>query len=250
MRILAVSDLHYSLKQLDWVAAHSSDYQLVVVAGDSLDVAGIVPLEAQSVVILEYLSLVRTSASLAVGSGNHDLTGPDGNGEQAALWLGAASTPGVATDGQSLDLDGLLVTVCPWWDGPVGRAAVVAQLATDAGRRSGRRWMWVYHWPPLGSTTCWTGSRDYGDSDLVDWIAEYGPDIVLTGHVHQSPFVDRGSWVDRCGRTWVFNAGNQRGPVPARIELDLTGHTASWISQMGTEVIDLDSEVVPARSAM
>ena len=42
MRILLVSDLHYTLQQLDWVTSVASDYDLVVVAGDTLDIASIV----------------------------------------------------------------------------------------------------------------------------------------------------------------------------------------------------------------
>ena len=142
------------------------------------------------------------------------------------------------TDGDSLRLDDTLVTICPWWDGPICRELVARQLITDATHRPAR-WVWVYHWPPIGSPTCWTGSRDDGDSDLVEWITEHQPDLVLCGHVHQSPFADKGSWVDRLGETWVFNAGNQRGPIPTRIEIDLTAGTPSRTSLMGKETVDL-----------
>ena len=57
------------------------------------------------------------------------------------------------------------------------------------------------------------------------WIEEFQPDVVLTGHVHESPFKSDGSWMDRIGNTWVFNAGHQIGKVPAFIELDLSGAT-------------------------
>ena len=56
MRILLVSDLHYSLKQLDWVASIAAGYDLLVVAGDHLDIASIVEPDAQIAVVLEYLS--------------------------------------------------------------------------------------------------------------------------------------------------------------------------------------------------
>lgn len=246
MRILHVSDLHYSLRQLDWVVAAASSFDLVVVAGDNLDISSYVPLDAQSVVVLNYLSLLHGAGRLAVSSGNHDLTGPDRNGEQSALWLADAKAAGICSDGDSLRLGDCLVTVCPWWDGPAGKAAVEAQLAADGSERPSR-WIWVYHWPPLGSPTCWTGKRDYGDEELGGWIDRFGPDIVLTGHVHQSPFNAQGSWADRVGRTWVFNAGNQKGPVPARIELDLDAEQARWVSLMGVEEVDLRAQTVPDR---
>jgi Icc-related predicted phosphoesterase len=250
VRILLVSDLHYTLPQLDWVVGESSTFDLVVLAGDHLDISSTVPLDAQSIVILRYLNLLRAQTHVAVSSGNHDLTGPDGQGEQAALWLAGARAAGVAIDGDSLLLeDDTLVTICPWWDGPAGRDAVAAQLAADAARRP-RRWVWVYHWPPLGSPTCWTGRRHYGDGDLVGWIDEHRPDIVLTGHVHDPPFKPDGSWADRIGDTWVFNAGRQIGSVPARVELDLDadGGRATWISLLGDEELLLTDLAAPVRS--
>lgn len=106
--------------------------------------------------------------------------------ERAALWLEEARAAGVPTDGDSLLIGDTLITVCPWWD-PVGRDAVAAHVARDDARRPAK-WVWVYHWPPLGSPTCWTGRRQYGDEDLGGWIAEHRPDVVLTGHVHDPPF--------------------------------------------------------------
>ena len=80
------------------------------------------------------------------------------------------------------------------------------------------------------------------------WIDEYQPEAVLTGHVHESPFKAAGSWVDRIGDTWVFNAGHQIGPVPARIELDFTGGQATWVSLLGTEEVDLAAAGAPERT--
>ena len=247
MRVLLVSDLHYGLPQLDWVVDAAARFDLVVVAGDCLNIASAVPLDAQSTVISRYLSLLDEATTLVVSSGNHDLTGPDANGEQSALWLAGARAAGITTDGGSLQLGDTLVTACPWWDGPLGREALVAQLADDAARRPAR-WMWVYHWPPLGSPTCWTGRKSYGDTELGGWIDEFAPDLVLAGHVHESPFTDGGSWIDRIGSTWVLNAGHQIGHVPARIELDLDAGTARWVSLMGVEDADLNSGMVPERT--
>ena len=246
MRILLVSDLHYSLPQFDWVVAASASFDVVVLAGDSLNLNSSVPLDAQSVVVHHYLDLIAPKTQLVVSSGNHDLTGPDASGEQSALWL--HDLPGeIHTDGESLSLGDALITICPWWDGPLGRADVVAQITADAARRPAK-WVWVYHWPPLGSPTCWTGRRDYGDADLREWIEQFQPDIVLAGHVHESPFKSNGSWNDRIGNTWVFNAGHQIGTVPAFMELDLTLQQAKWDSIMGTESVDLHDAMAPART--
>lgn len=247
MKILLTSDLHYTLRQFDWVVAAASDFDLVVLAGDHLDISSTVSLDAQIVVIQGYLRLLKAATKVAVSSGNHDLTGVDGQGEHAALWLDSTHDDGVPTDRDSLVVDDTLVTVCPWWDGPAGRAAVAAQLAADAARRP-NTWIWVYHWPPVGSTTSWTGRKHYGDADLGAWIDEHQPDYVLTGHVHDPPFKVDGGWADRIGRTWVFNAGHQIGPVPTRVEIDTDRQTATWFSLLGAETIDLTVTATPART--
>ena len=56
MRILMVSDLHYTLKQFDWVTQVASEYDLVIVAGDHLSIASPVDPDAQIAVVLEYLA--------------------------------------------------------------------------------------------------------------------------------------------------------------------------------------------------
>jgi Icc-related predicted phosphoesterase len=247
VRILLVADLHYRLPQFDWVVRAAPSFDLVVMAGDHLDIGSAVSLDAQAVVVLQYLSLLQSAGHVAVSSGNHDLTGPDARGEQAALWLAEARAAGVPSDGDSLLLGDTLITICPWWDGPAGHAAVDAQLTADAARRPAR-WVWVYHWPPLGSPTCWTGRRHYGDADLVRWIDQHRPDMVLSGHVHQPAFRSDGAWADRMGDTWIFNAGHQIGPVPAHIEIDLTAGSAAWRSLLGGEDLRLDAPRAPPRT--
>lgn len=247
MRILLVADLHYALPQLDWVVAAAPEFDLVVLAGDHLDVASSVPLEAQCLVIEKYVALLAATTTTVVSSGNHDLTGPDAAGEQAPLWFEHLRQPGVHLDGASIDLGDTLITVCPWWEGDVGKAALAEQFRRDAVRRP-RHWIWVYHWPPIDSTTSWTGKRHYGDPDLAGWIDEFRPDFVLTGHVHESPFKPDGGWIDRVGSTWVLNAGRQIGPVPARIEIDLEGGEAAWLTMLGVETQQLDDHTVAPRS--
>ena len=247
MRLLLVSDLHYSLPQWDWLVRAAPRYDLVVLAGDSLDIASPVPVDVQCVVVLRYLALLQAAGRVVICSGNHDLTGPDARGEQAALWLDEARAAGIATDGDMLHLDDTRVTVCPWWDGPLGRTALEERLAREAPHR-GARWIWVYHWPPMGSPTCWTGRRHYGDTELGAWIERHQPELVLTGHVHEPPFKPAGAWAERRGRTWVFNAGRQIGPVPAHIEIDLERGTAAWHSMMGSESLELAASASPPRA--
>ena len=233
MKCLLVSDLHYTLKQYDWVARVAPSFDLVVIAGDHLDISSAVSLDAQVVVILKYLQRVHPKTTLLVSSGNHDLTARDDDEEKVARWMSRVRQLGVASDGDWLEVGDTSFTICPWWDGPHAQSRVEAMLESAAARRTGR-WIWVYHAPPEGPLS-WTGKRHYGDGLLPTLIRHHRPDAVLCGHIHEAPFKADGSWIDRIDDTWLFNAGRQIGDVPARVEIDFGARAARWISLAGLD---------------
>ncbi len=242
MKCLLVSDLHYALKQYDWTAAAAADFDVVVIGGDHLDISGHVDGRVQIAVILKYLKRVRSQTQLVVCSGNHDLDARNEAGEKVARWMNKVRRLGIPTDGDSLAVGDTLFTICPWWDGPATRQAVAEQLARDAEKPK-KSWIWVYHSPPEGSPTSRGRDRSFGDVDLAGWIATFRPDIVLTGHIHQAPFESAGSWADRLGSTWIFNAGRQIGPTPTHIALHLGEREALWFSLTGNQAVRLDAPV-------
>jgi hypothetical protein len=73
----------------------------------------------------------------------------------------------------------------------------------------------------------------------VQWIERHQPSMVISGHVHQSPFIPQGSWFDRLGATWIFNAGLQPGRPPVYIVLDIDDGMAFWLSAGDGQYIDL-----------
>jgi Icc-related predicted phosphoesterase len=238
VRILSVSDLHYRLPHFDWLLDASRNVDVVVIAGDLADVVNPVPVEVQSVVLATYLDRLAEQSLVVVSSGNHDLDGPGGHGEQVAGWLQRAARDRVVVDGATADLDGIRFTACPWWDGPLTRAEVDEQLS-EAGADPPATWVWAYHSPPAGTPLCRDRRREFPDHDLAGWIERHQPALVFTGHIHQAPWVDGGSWRARVGRTWVFNAGKQIGPVPAHVLVDTDQATAHWFGVVDSETVSL-----------
>lgn len=236
MRILLASDLHYRLRQFDWLARAAPDFDVVVVAGDHVDSFLGVPVEVQVAALGATLGAMSQGTRVIVCSGNHDLDARNAHGEMAAAWVRRLAAQGVAVDGDTVQVGDTLFTVCPWWDGPASRAEVESQLlAASAHRSPGMRWVWIHHAPPQCALS-WNGKRHFADAALAALIERHAPDVVLCGHIHEAPFRNGGSWVDRIGRTWLFNAGHQIGDVPARVEIDLDAGEARWISLAGEEV--------------
>ena len=264
MRFLLVSDLHYALQQYDWTTAVAPQFDVVVIAGDHLDGHSSVDGNVQIVVLLKCFERLMGRTRLLVSSGNHDLDSRDGGGERVARWMERVRALGIPTDGDSIVIPGTgeesgggaaeeigeaarrdtLVTVCPWWDGESARKKIGGQISGDFARKRSDptigTWVWVYHAPPSGSPTCWDGKKHYGDAALFKWIDFYQPDLVFTGHIHQAPFSAEGSWIDRIGKTWIFNSGRQIGRTPAFVVVDTAAREAAWFSLQGAQSASLE----------
>lgn len=82
MKCLLVADLHYSLKQLDWLLEAATGMDLVIVAGDHLDIAAHVNGPVQIAVVNKYFRRLAARAKTVVCSGNHDLDATNAEGEK------------------------------------------------------------------------------------------------------------------------------------------------------------------------
>lgn len=245
MKLLSVADLHYTLKQWDWLLSVAARFDLLLLPGDLLDIVSPVALDVQILVVKKYLRRLPQELPVLICSGNHDGDHRNSAGESVAGWLRERLEPHILVDGDSFLQDGVLFTLCPWWDGERSKSEVAQILERDAGKDR-RKWIWLYHAPPAGSRLAWDGKREHGDAAVAEWIWRYQPDLVMGGHIHQAPFVKDGIWMDRMGRTVLFNAGKQIGPVPAHVELDLEAGMATWRSLAGVETAGLAADQAAA----
>ncbi|MGR8999987.1 MAG: metallophosphoesterase family protein [Gammaproteobacteria bacterium] len=238
MKILVASDLHYRLKQFDWLERQADDYDAIVIAGDMLDISSYLDLNVQIVVITNYLKKISQKTHLLVCSGNHDGNEKNEADEFIAPWLQEIRNRRLSVDGDNVYFGNTLITIFPWWDGEVTKLEVSEQFE-KASRLQYERWIWIYHAPPDNSPTSWAGKRFIGDIELNKWIDRYQPDLVISGHIHESPFKPDGSWADRIGKTWVLNAGSYIGDVPPHIVIYLEAMDAEWYSLAGNDIRQL-----------
>ena len=249
MKMLFVADLHYTLKQFDWLAANAGGFDVVVIGGDLLDLGSALTIDVQIVVVEKYLARLSQRTKVLVSSGNHDGDARSAADESICRWLHDAKAEQLFVDGDTVETGGALITICPWWDGPESRTQLEKLLAQDAARPKSK-WIWIHHAPPEGSPVSWAGKKFGGDEFLVQWIQQYQPDLVLCGHIHNAPFLAKGSWIDRLGRTWVFNPGKQIGPNPTYLLFDLEKMSVEWVSLEGQVVQQLDLPVGTAINAV
>jgi Icc-related predicted phosphoesterase len=238
MKILVVADIHYSLPQFDWIEHHASEYDWLIIAGDVLDLAGHADLDTQIVVVRKYLARLRALTKVFVCSGNHDGDVRNQADEVVAAWLQKSRAENLFVDGDGYSHPDVRITVLPWWDGPVTQKEMLEILEAERELPKST-WILVHHAPPDNSPVCWAGKKHIGDPVFLETLQRLQPDFAFSGHIHNSPFDPSGSWIDRIGKTWVFNPGRQLGGFPAHIQIDLEEMTAAWVTVYGVEVRDL-----------
>ena len=125
MRCLVIADLHYSLPQFDWLLSAAPQFDLVILAGDALDIGSRVDFRAQIVVVKKYLAQLAGTTRVILCSGNHDLDQRSPEGEKISRWIGEARELGIACDGDSLTVG----------DTAVHGMSLVGRTAGQAGDR-------------------------------------------------------------------------------------------------------------------
>ena len=250
MRMLITADLHSRRDWFDWLLLQQAD--LTIVAGDLLD-----GFRADGLLV-QMLEMRRWSARfpghLAVCSGNHDhnnlalqdprarrLAGIHGDERPEVLsllltehWMDCLENDRIVTDRRTKVVmtpgGRLVVTAIPYdFDGDENHV----DLWEEGGRLQRQEqtpWLVLHHEPPAGLKV---GGR-IGNRQLCHKIQEYRPDFVVSGHLHNQPYV--GSFADRLDGTWCFNPGHPehdqavKSDTPNHIILDLAGRTATWLA--------------------
>jgi Icc-related predicted phosphoesterase len=216
MTILHVTDFHFNKRWFDWLLHRAPAHHLVVMSGDMLDLSAATPHRRQ----IEWVSnwLNDFPRPICVCSGNHDLEW-DGEAERwtPAYWLRDLVNPGLWTDGQRVELNGISFLNIGATTRPKGGAADV----------------WVVHAPPsktLVSTRA--NGTDAGDPDLVSPSRRYAPRLVLSGHVH-NPL----HWRERRNEILFLNPGRSaEGAFPNHILVRTDSMSSQFISGPSADI--------------
>ena len=84
--------------------AAAPQFDLVIFAGDALDIGSCVDFRAHIVVVKKYLALLSRVTRVVLCSGNHDLDERNPEGEKISRWVGEMRELGIVSDGDSFAL--------------------------------------------------------------------------------------------------------------------------------------------------
>ncbi len=251
MKILHVTDIHFTLPWLDWVIARQGEYDVIVISGDLADNAKVsrgINYKSQWIELRSRLALLGKPTFIC--GGNHDVDpdsviGADHAARVASMAAVGASDlyravnglPFVRTDG-AVEVLGGYRFICSAFR----RTDVVAAEAI----RSPEPVILVSHVGPAGFPVAWEGEGDGADERLGDLAFKLSAgSLILCGHFHK-----RRHWVSTLGRATCLNPGNRFGArVPQHVVVDTTAGTAVLHIDGRTEVSVIPSIVNAAVAA-
>jgi Icc-related predicted phosphoesterase len=215
MKILHVSDLHFTKHWYHWLSNEAPAHDLLVISGDLLDLHNVTAHSKQIQWVSQWID--SHPRPVCVCSGNHDLEW-DARTERwtPAYWLRAFDNPLVRGDGQRVMLDGLSLLTISCTTRPKGAPADI----------------WVVHAPPTNTAVARRPSgRDAGDPDLVASVRSHTPRVVLAGHVH-----DPIHWHERTESTLYLNPGHTAGaPFPNHIILQTQDMSCRFFADQNSD---------------
>lgn len=169
MRILHTADIHANHEWFEWIANNCMAFDLLVIAGDLLNLFSNIRQHDQAKAVRSWLSALK--AQTIVCTGNHDhWVAPHGIIDTAAegRWLASLNGHGniVATDGNSVRLNEVTFVVNGWGQRPTSGGDIL-----------------VTHAPPAGNPCATSNGYDFGDPELL-YTTGQRPKLILAGHVH------------------------------------------------------------------
>ena len=204
MRCLVVADLHYSLPQFDWLLAAAPQFDVVIFAGDALDIGSFVDFRAQILVVKKYLSLLSGMTWVHFCSGNHDLDERSAEGEK--MRAGSARSANSASPATVMNSPSATCTPrCV--RGGTGRGEEPPRSpASRRGSRTGATLDPAHHAPRANSPTSWGGKRSSAMSNRRIGSCSSSRRR-RSGPTSSSPLYSRRLVVRPAGTTGVFNRG-------------------------------------------
>ena len=248
MKFLLTADLHYRLDWYEWILKNAPDYDAIAVAGDLLDMSQ--DLLPQVEFLRGWVAKMRLAGTpLFLCDGNHDFNSSalpwpinpneHPSPEQAAFgqrarlaehWMDALVDEGASIVSGMVkvfpELDNLIVSSLFYEPEDDDVNYSLFEKGAQLRRASPRSpWLVLSHRPPIGLI----GREGTGSQFVGEWVDQFQPRIVLSGHDHQSPFAND-TCCERIGLSHAFNPGHRTEAVayPCHIALDTKTMKYQW----------------------
>jgi hypothetical protein len=206
MRALLVADLKGNAERLRWLEAQASQFDLVAIAGNFLDVFSSIPLKSQVAHAKSFLQTLRQKTCVAFCSGNHDTIDEITSSPRGPVptWIAQLDfEPKLVADGQTRIVKTRLLVTTLSFIATVDQKRRSLESGATAQEKCGLPWL-VLHHIPLHSDQIMA----YDATVSEQLVRDFRPTIWFTGSSQDSTESRGVKWVEQIDETSVIHTGH------------------------------------------
>jgi Calcineurin-like phosphoesterase len=237
MRLLLTAELGQNPRWFKWLDEGSKNYDLVVIAGDFIDVFRPEPVNAQILKAKAFLRSLAQHTRVAVSSGNHDTVDevvPSPRGPVPMWMAGLDSINTLLSDGRtSVIRQRLIVTTLSYIANIDQKRSWLAEGA-ELRKKTNLPWLVVHHHPPV-----FEGGAGPEEVSAGRLLKEFGPTMWIGGRFFDQAHPRGFTWMQTIDQSIVLNVsqtaaagGFREAAFPNHIVFDLERGTIQWNSSL------------------
>jgi hypothetical protein len=174
-----------------WLETRASDFEMICIAGDLLDMFSAVPQSEQIDHAIGFLIRLAAGTRVAVCSGNQDQIQTEDLFSSAPWLQEFADLENIIPDDKTVVIGQELVITTISYSAPTQRRLALMEQGENLRSVRELRWLVMHHIPP----TWHAAVKDSEEIQAEGLVSEFEPDYFGCGHLHQLPQVSERGWL-------------------------------------------------------
>jgi predicted MPP superfamily phosphohydrolase len=175
MRLLLTAELGQNHRWLKWLDEGSRNYDLVVIAGDFINVFRPEPLNVQILKAKAFLRSLAQKTRVAISSGNHDTADEIASSSRGPIPMWMAGLDSISTllsDGRTSIIRQQLIVTALSYISTIDQKRLCLAEGAELRKKTNLPWLVIHHHPPV-----FEGGAGPEELSAGRLLKEFGPDF-------------------------------------------------------------------------
>jgi hypothetical protein len=235
VRLLLTAELGKNPDWFSWLDEGAENYDLVVIAGDFLDVFRPEPFNVQIAQAEMFLRSLAQKTCVAISSGNHDTVdcvAPSPRGPVPTWMAGLDSIDTLVSDGVTSVIREQLIVSSLSYISTVDRKRSWLAQAAELRKKTDLPWLVIHHHSPVLE-----GSANPEEFSAGKLLKEFGPTLWIAGCFFDDAPARPFNWIQTVNKSVVLNISQasvdtklREAAFPNHVDLDLAAGILQWNS--------------------
>jgi hypothetical protein len=235
MRLLLTAELGQNHRWLKWLDEGSRNYDLVVIAGDFINVFRPEPLNVQILKAKAFLRSLAQKTRVAISSGNHDTADEIASSSRGPIPMWMAGLDSISTllsDGRTSIIRQQLIVTALSYISTIDQKRLCLAEGAELRKKTNLPWLVIHHHPPV-----FEGGAGPEELSAGRLLKEFGPDFWVAGRFFDQAHSRGFAWIQTMEQSVVLNVSQEsiatelrEAAFPNHVVFDLESGRMQWNS--------------------